>query len=184
MNLTLLFVFGVIILVIFSIISNTGSSSINNISFQFHKITCPLPLSKGVDYLNGTIIYDTDINGSATDIEQEKVGTFYKCTQDSITGNLITTTVIKEYNANCFDVIPCGILGYWGDYLSILTEKALAIFTLIAYVLTPINFSILGYTIMDIGAVALIFVIGLYAFCYIVIGVWIYKAVIPHGGIS
>jgi len=191
MNITTWFAFSIVTLMLFAIISNSSPTGLFNINVQFLKLSCPTPLDNGVDnMLNGTagldITYNVDIDGNATSNEQEIVGTFYKCDAD-FSSNPPTTsiqTTIKQYKAVCFSVIPCGWFGYIGDYISILAEKITAFFTLVSYILTPINFNILGFTIADIGGVGLMLVIGLYIFCYIGIGVFIYKTALPTGGVS
>ena len=191
MNITTWFAFSIVTLMLFAIISNSSVTGLTNINIQFHKLRCPTPLEQGVDQMtNGTagleITYNVDINGNSTTNEQAQVGTFYRCEFDPLSappGTSIQTT-IKQYKATCFSVIPCGWFGYVGDYLSILGEKIGAFFTLVSYILAPVNFNILGYTIADIGGVGLMLVIGLYIFCYIGIGVFLYKTALPSGGVS
>jgi hypothetical protein len=173
-SLTTLFVFSIVIILIFALISNSGTTAITNIENQIAILNCPFPLFNGNDYLNGTIIYSASSSG-----------TFYVCYKDPLSANPTTIAYYDHnYNDTSFGTLPTGWLHYIGDTLSVFGGKVVAIFTLISYVLTPINLDILGYTIADIGGVALIFIIGVYAFCYVSIGAWIYKLIVPFGGIS
>lgn len=180
MNTVTWFAFGVLIIIIFAIVSNTSATGLQNIEFQFFKMTCPYPIGQGVYNFNATfplyddyIEYGKDINGNDTSVLADQVGSFIECTQDPITGNLQMNVAIKEYNASCFSAFPCGFFGYVNDLLGQILVKIVAFFTFLGFFLTPINFNILGYTIADISGVGLMIVIGLYGFAYLGIGVFI-----------
>lgn len=179
------FVFGLVIIVILGIVSNVSATALSNIEFQFHKMFCPIPIGQGVYNFNATfgleddfITYNKDINGNDTDVLAEQVGSFIECTQDEITGALQMNVSIKEYNASCFNVFPCGFFGYLLDLGGQAIMKIGAFFTFLAFFIAPINFSILGYGIDDLSGYALGMIIGIYGFAYIGIGVFIAPMII------
>lgn len=182
MNLTYLAVFGMFLLVVMSLVSNSGEQSIDNIEEQMYLLNCPDPIYDGVATLQtieGFRVNYTTSFGNTT----EGDGTFFICSIDDITGNFQASTVIKPYgSASFFDVIPIGWLGYVSDWISNQLQKVQAFFTLLTFVLIPVNFSILGYTLADLSGVALMVVIALYAFAYIFIGAWLYKTISPFAG--
>lgn len=168
-NLTYWFIFSIVILGIFAIMGNSGETSISNIENEFAIMNCPFPLYSGRDFLNGTIIYETSSSG-----------TFYECYKDPL--SQFPTTIAyydHNYNATAFSTIPTGWLGYTGDWLTTLSHKARSVGAIATFVLTPINFDFLGYTIADIGGIGLLFLIILYAVCYLGIGIFLYKSALP-----
>lgn len=188
MNLTTWFFWSILIIVIFAIISNSSALGLQKINNQFNLLTCPLPISNGIDYLNGTINYDRDINGAPTQISGGTiVGTYYICKTLNNNQNSITTD-IKQYGFNCtfgsFAVAPCGFLGYISDWIGATVQKLLATVTLLGFILTPINFNILGYTIANIGGIPLMMVIGIYAIAYVGIGIYLYKTASPVASVG
>jgi hypothetical protein len=184
----------IVTLIIFGFLSNTNPTALNGVNLQFHILTCKLPIYNGVyNLINQTTTYDVDLNGTAVapsglfGASSPFVGTFFNCYDANAGGlgpiSLATATIIKEYGANCYAVIPCGMLGYVGDYLSAVAAKLQAMFTLVAFYLTPINFNILGFTIADMSPMAQMAILGLYGFDYIMIGVFIYKVLSPYTGV-
>lgn len=179
-----------------AIVSNTGEDAINNIENQMYLLNCPLPIYEGV-VLNNTditiegfavvynITHNVDINGFTTGNDQDKAGTKFICSIDELSpapfGVLETP---RQYGITLFGFIPYGQLGFVSDWLGTSFGRLQAGFTLISFFVTPANFNILGYGLGDIGGVALMFVIGIYAMCYIFIGLWIYKTVSPFSGAS
>ena len=176
MNLTTWFIFGIITIMLFAIISNMGQTSINNINDQFAKLQCPTPLYSIVDLGNGTFI-----NSNSNSHTGFNYGSDYICFYDPTSNppSVHETITHINYNATTFNAFPNGWFSYVGDLFASVMFKVGAVVNLISYVLTPINFSILGYTISDISGVALMFVIGVYIFAYIPIGIYIYKSVSP-----
>lgn len=161
-------------MLIFAIVSNSSITGLVNIEARFNELTCPLPLYDGVDYLNGTIVYDTGF------------GSDYRCTFDPLSappGTQISVTA-KQYNATSFSAFPSGWFVFAADTITEIGIKIGAFFTLITYILTPINFNILGYTIADLSGFALMFVISIYIICYVVIAVFIYKSASPFSGVG
>lgn len=102
----------------------------------------------------------------------------------------ITLTCTEVHTMDGFDyfygsptLAGAGALFYVNDYVSeILVNKAGAFFTIVFFILSPANFNILGYTINDIGGVALMFIISIYALCYIAIAAMLYKMLSPFAG--
>lgn len=180
MNLTTWFAFSIIIIVLFALISNSSTTGLANINSQFLRLACPFPLNSAVATnvnSNGvSVTYNVTHDTSSSDYHV----TVFHCAEDTPTS--VTTTVYTTAN-NWFN-IGLGYLFYLSETVSNLFIKLLAVFTLLSYVLTPINFNILGHTITEIGGLALMFVIALYIFCYIGIGVFLYKAILPTGGVS
>ena len=168
-------------LMVLAIVSNTSEDSINNIEDQMFLANCPLPIFDQVATANdivGFAVNYTVTFGNGTDTD----GSFFECTaEDGLFGVSVT---VKEYGATLFSAIPIGWLGYLADSITVLFERLYAVFTLITYFVTPANFNILGYGLADVDGIALMLIIGIYALCYIAVGVWIYKTVSPFSGVS
>lgn len=161
-------------IVILGIISNTGATATDNIQDQFDRLSCPMPSQTGLWNNSGVITY------SGATYNYEDVST-----------PVLTLTCTSVHTLDGVDYLngqplaPVGALYYVGDYISeIFANKLVAIFTLIGYILTPANFDILGYTLTDITGIALLFIIGLYSFAYIAIGIFLYKSLSPFAGLS
>ena len=170
-------IFAIIFLAVLAIISNTSQTSIANINIQFNRITCVLPSITGLWNSSGTIIYNPQ-SGNPTYNYPDK---------DNQT---LTLTCTNVHTINGFDYLCgapfstfCGELIYVGDYLSeIMANKATAFFTIVFFILTPANFNILGFTIADLSGIPLMFLIAVYAICYIAIGAMLYKTLSPFSG--
>lgn len=168
---------GMTIIIVMAIISNSGTTSQQNISHQIFVLTCHLPIQNGIDHLyfdsNGNFVaYD---NISYNDPGYSGWGTYYQCTTADHTlnsPNLLSKSV-KNYNQTLFAGFPSGWFVFQADTMSVLAQKAGAISNLIFYILTPINLNVLGHGIGDIGGVGLMFVIGIYALGYLGIAFYI-----------
>lgn len=186
LNLTGLAIFFILLLASIGFISNISPASQKNIQDQMYMQNCPMPIFQGVagnvtftSYFafNYTQTYPTGSNN--------QTGTYFKCRLDFLSSNHPSLSIIpKEYGHTSFGFIPDGWLSFAGDSLSVLFLRLQAFFTLIAYYITPINFSILGYTISDLSTLAITFVISIYALSYITIGAWLYKILSPFSGVS
>ena len=185
MNLISFGVFGLLFLIFLGIVSNSSSDSLDNIEEQIFLMNCPMPIFNGIATLNSidgyavnyTISYPT-LNGTSTE------GTKFICTIDSITQNFSASTSIEPYGATLFDFIPFGWLGYLADVLTAMFQSVQAVFTLIAFFMTPTNFNILGFTLADLSGIPLFSIIALYALCYVSIGVMLYKMLSPFAGVG
>lgn len=175
MNLIAMGIFGMMFLAVLAIVSNSGATSISNISQQFDRLSCPMPSSSGLWNSTGTLMYTN--------------GTY---NYEAVNINVNTLTCSEVHTLDGFDyfygspTLPFAGFGFFiGDWISeLIANKLSALFTIIFYILTPANFNILGYTIDDITGFGLMFVITLYAFCYISIGAMIYKIVSPFSGVG
>lgn len=143
-------------------------------------MNCPLPVYQGnVTNLN---IDGFSVTYNVTYSSSNSTGSLFEC---YTTGNLFgVNEIVKDYGATAFGAIPYGWLGYTADSLTILFQRVQALFTLISFFISPTNFNILGYTIADISGIALMFVIAIYALCYISVGAWLYKTFSPFSGVG
>lgn len=107
-------------------------SSVEEIRHQEFLINCPYPMYEGVAqnvaitdvYVTYTIAHDKDINGNATSIDRDKVGTEFECTvTDGLFG---VSTATRQYGATLFDVINYGYTGYLSDAITQFFQKAQA----------------------------------------------------------
>lgn len=168
-----LFAFSLIFLIVLGFISNQNPTALSGIQTQFNRLTCPFPSSSGLWNNTGTLEYTN--------------GTY---NYPSVNVRNITLTCTSVHTLNGFDYfygtgagVPfAGMVFFIGDLLSELVDKAIAFFTLAGFYLLPINFTILGYTITSMSANAQMAIIGVYGFCYIFIGIGIYKIVSPFSG--
>jgi len=170
-NLMGLFAFSVIFIVILGFISNQNPTALSNIQTQFNKLTCPMPSSAGLYNASGVI---TQGNGTYNYPNVNNETLTFTCT------NVHTLNGVDYFNGE--PVAPVGVVYYIDDLLAELVDKALAFFTLLSFYLAPINFTILGFTINDMSTMAQMAIIGVYGFCYIFIGIGIYKIVSPFSG--
>lgn len=188
-------ILSIVFLMILAIVSNVNQTSINNIEDQIFLMNCPLPIYEGVASGNPVtltpinitgfsveyfILHNRDINGNSTSNDQDKVGTEFDCNANNgLFGASVTT---RQYGITLFNFIPYGFVGYLADWLSHTFENLSALFVLISYFISPLNFNILNITIADLSGIALFFVIGIYAFCYVSIGIMLYKVLSPFSG--
>ena len=177
MNLIVWFIIGVLTLMVMGVISNSGHTSAENFQDQMYLMNCPLPIYDGVatlqsvdDFsLNYTVAYGS--GASSGGVAQNFNGTYFEC---SVTNHLNGgNTIIKEYGATTlFGTIPYGYLGYIADWITAQFQHIQAFFTMVAFLLTPVNFDVFGYTISDLSGVALMVVIGVYILAYIGIAIF------------
>lgn len=181
-------ILSIVFLMILAIVSNTSQSALVEIEDEIYLMNCPLPIYEGVATnvaISGfAVLYDIehnkDINGNTTTNDAEKVGTEFDCNADG--GLFGVSTTIRQYGVTLFDFIPYGFVGFLSDWFSHTFENGGALFRLISFFISPLNFNILGITIADLSGMALLMVIGIYAFCYICIGVMLYKVLSPFSG--
>jgi|SRR6185436_4491673 len=188
MNLIAIGVFCIILLAILGLVSNTSETGLNAITSQMVLSQCPLPTydaTATIDpvhpyigfQLNYTLTYGTG-GSNAT-------GSYFKCYID-LTSNPEYQINIqdKDYGATLFGFIPYGWLGYIADFLTTLWQRAVAVLTMIGYVVSPTGFNIFGYTISDLVGLVLMLVVLVYIICYIFIGILVYKIISPFAGLG
>lgn len=180
--------FSIVLLSMLGFVSNTSSDAIDLIQGQMFLMNCPFPIYNGVATLveidgfalNYTVVYHNDIK---TDFN----GTAFECTYDPLSAppHIGANTHIRQYGATTFwGTLPYGWLGYLSDSLGTFVNRTQALFTLISFYVTPSNFNILGMTLSNIPTIASLFIILIYAFCYITIGIMLYKVVSPFSGVG
>lgn len=178
MNLVSTGVFGLIFLAVIAIISNYAPTNQDTIQVLFDKLNCPMPAITGTWNSSGTIMYDGgryNYNGNL-----------------GPSGTVLTLTCTPVHTLDGFDyfygspTLPFAGFPFWiGDFVSeIISNKLVAFFQLLSFVLSPASLNILGFTIADIDGLPLMFVIGIYLMCYIAIGAMIYKIISPFAGAS
>lgn len=183
--------FAIIFLGILGIVANTGQTAVANITVALFKMNCPLPIFEGVasnvtlssSTITYNVIHGRDINGNPTTDPQDMVGTYFDCQENMNLPNL--STIIKEYGSvQAFTAFPYGWFGYVADLLTVLFDKIQNTFVLLYFFLTPANFDIFGFTIADLSGIALMFVIMIYAICYLFIGILAWKMISPFAGLG
>jgi hypothetical protein len=173
--------FSVVFIIIIGFVSNQNPTALAGIQDQIDKLSCPMPSQSGLWNNTGTLMYSN--------------GTYNYANKDSQVLTLTCTEVhtldgVDYYYGQFIDIfgagagIPMGAFFFIGDYIAVIGDKLLAVFTLIGFYLTPINFEILGYTIDDLALLAQMAIISIYGFCYIMIGIMIYKILSPFSGAS
>ena len=191
-SLIYLALFGMMLLIIMSIVSNSGETSIVNIENQLFLFNCPAPLFNGIVNATdpGTTIEGFAVVWDSSEViyggDNNQTGTFFDCYIAPLTPHPAFGVNLsqKNYGETAFSVIPIGWFSYLGDTLSNGFAKLQAMLTLITFILTPVNFSIMGFTIADLSGLALMAVIALYAIAYIFIGIFIYKTISPFVGLG
>lgn len=181
MNLIVWAIFGFLIIALFAVVSNTGQTATANISNRFEELNCPMPSQSGLWSLpnsNGQGTNSTFLQYSNFTYNYPHVGNQTL----TLTCTPVHTMDGLDYCFGCPTPPAVGVLIFVGDYVSEFFFKAGAFGQLIGYILTPINFDIMGFTIADLDGISLMVVIGLYIFAYIPIGIFIYKAITPFAG--
>lgn len=166
--------FGMFMLMIMGIISNTSQTAIEAVETQIFLINCPLPLNGaradpssiqvvGLT-LNYTILYD-----NSTDYHV----TIFHCGTDPITGDLNASMEVYTATTSWFDTTT-GTLFYASSVLTQFGQKIVAFLTLFSFILTPANFEVMGFGIADLSGSALAVVVGVYIVSYVFLIVWIF----------
>lgn len=159
-------------LAVLAMVSNTSATSISNIQTQFNRISCPAPAFSGLWNNTGTIEY----SGATYNYPNVSNQTL------TLTCTSFHTPDGQDYNMGCPACV--GWVVFVPDWLGSLADRVQGFFTIVYFILTPANFNILGYTIADLAGIALMFLIGVYAFCYIAIGAMLYKILSPFSGVG
>lgn len=183
------FVFSVFLLFILGFMTAQTVLGSTKVQIDVMKLQCPLPIYNGIDNLYlletgfqvfGNITYNTSVSSNTT-------GTFYDCQWDAITETPSFSLIFKEYGTMCFSVIPCGYFAFLSDSISITGEKLLAFLSLVSSffvsALNPFEFEILDTGLVDLPSWGQAFVVGIFVFAYVGVGVGIYKIVNPFGGV-
>lgn len=175
-TLLYLAIFGILILFIMGIVSNTSTQSIEGIENQIFLINCPPPIYNGVvtdaDFEGFTVVYNVTISNSTSNFD----GTYFRCylTDNAPPATDFTLQVIsKPYDETLFNAIPIGYFGFLSDTISFQAGKAINYGTLLSFVLTPVNFNVLGYGLDDIGGFGLAVIIMIYLIAYLFIVIFI-----------
>ena len=172
------FLVGLFIILLFALISNTSAAGLNNIQHQLFIATCPMPVANAIDNL---YIYHSHA-GHSDDITTVQYGnftyapsgngfgTFYQCITtgaNSVPPNANEINIaVKAYNQTTVN-FPSGSFVFGADCITIASQRAMAGANLLAYILTPINFNVLGHTISEVGGLGAFFIITLYIFAYL-----------------
>lgn len=186
MNLISLGIFAIMFLALLAIVTNVGEDSQERIQNQMFLMNCPPPIYDGV--VNATAP-GTTIDGFAFVYDENEVihngnGTVIRCTITPLTPFPAFQVFMTEKNYQEVTLgFPSGWFSYMGDFMGSYMQRIIKVFELIGYFVTPTNFNILGYTLTDLSLIPLAMVIALYAFCYIGIGILIYKVVSPFSGV-
>jgi len=145
-------------------------------------MNCPFPINGGIanntNIVGLTVTYDL-IRDNAT--EDYRL-TLFDCqvTDPNTPLYAVSTTVLTTSN-NWFNVGQ-SYLAYLMNVIFAVFAKLQAVFSILSFIITPANFTIIGYSLADISGVGLGFVILIYAICYMIIGVWLYVTFMPFKG--
>lgn len=175
-------IFGVFLIAILAILSNSSATALTNIQEQFDRLSCPMPSQSGL-WNDTSVIPAGNISYTGATYNWENAGGGNGAQPpDTLTCTQVHTTQGIDY-LNGAPAVAIGVFYYIGDYISeLFANKVVAVFTLISFVLSPANFNFLGYTIDDIVGIPLMFVIAIYVFSYIFIGAMLYKIITPFAG--
>src|SRR5688572_13755929 len=142
--LTQWFVFAIVVIALFALVSNTSPTGITAIENQIFLMNCPSPLNGAIATnlnIDGlTVTYDIVRDNSTGDYHL----TLFDCavTDPDIPLYSAGTTVLTTSN-NWF-AIGNSYLAYLMNLISETGFKIQAFLTLVGFMLTPINFNILG----------------------------------------
>jgi hypothetical protein len=175
--------FGMFMLIIMGIVSNTSETAIEAVENQIFLINCPMPLNGALatlDSINGltvnyTIVYDNDTSDYHI--------TLFICTIDTITGNFTVNTEVYTSGTDWFSSTT-GTLFYLSAGITSLLEKVIAFLTLFSFILTPANFSVMGFGLADMSGTALMLIVAVYIVSYVFIVTWMWVTFNPFKGSS
>jgi hypothetical protein len=177
-------VFGIIFLIILAIVSNSSEESQERIQNQMFLMNCPLPSFDGRwNSTNVTIEGFSVVLNDTAGVDYGGEGTVFRCQIAPLTP--FPAFQVNMSNKNYTETtlgFPTGWFVFAGDFIGASFKKITEMFVLIGFFVTPTNFNILGFTLNDIAGIPLMFVISIYALCYIAIGILIYKVVSPFSG--
>lgn len=177
-----------IFMTILAIISNTSETGLESVQNQMFLLNCPLPtFDAEYNSTNVTIEgFAVVLDSAPANVTYGGLGTVFRCYVDPLSSGTGFTVIMtnKDYQAvNAFG-FPDGWFAFIGDFIGSSFQKISNLFVLIGFFVTPTNFNILGYTLSDIGTIALMVVIAIYAICYIAIGAVVYKIISPFSGVQ
>lgn len=185
MNLISFGIFGIIFLTILAMVSNASEESQENIQNQMFLMNCPLPSFDGQwNATNVTIEGFVVILNNSAGVTYGGDGTVFRCLITPATPfpafQVIMTN--KDYQSvNAFG-FPDGWFFFAGDFIGSALQRINNVFQLVGLFVSPTGFNILGFGLSDLSGIALMLVIGIYALCYIAIGVLLYKVISPFSG--
>jgi hypothetical protein len=170
--------FGILLLFIMGIVSNSSQTSISRVEDQIYLMNCPLPLNgarpdpASLDIVGLTVNYTT-LYDNSTDYHV----TVFHCFIDPNTGAFSVNDEVYTATTSWFDTTT-GTLFYASSTITALGQKAVAFLILLSFVLTPANFNVLGYGLDDLSGSALAVVVGVYLIAYVFITIWAYTTII------
>lgn len=181
-NLFNMAVTSMFILVIMGIISNTNNKAFTEVENQIFLMNCPYPLTGAIannTNIDGlTVTYDIVYDNSTEDYHL----TIFHCeVTDPNTPLYAVSTEVLTTSNDWFNV-GTSYFAYAMQYIQSFAQKAIGGLTLFSFILTPANFSILGYTLADLGGIALATVVMLYLFSYAMIITWLWVTFNPLKG--
>lgn len=173
--------FGIFLLVVMGIISNTSQTAITAVENQIFLINCPMPLNGAIGVLdtiegltvNYTVTYDNDTSDYHI--------TVFFCSIDSITGALTANTEVYTSGNDWFNS-TVGTLFYFSSGITQGLSKIVSFLTIFAFILTPANFEILGFGIGDLSGASLMVLVGIYIVSYVFIVAWLWVTFNPFKG--
>lgn len=181
MNLFSMALFGIFVLMIMSIISNTSQTAVSAVEDQIFLMNCPLPINGGIatlDEITGlTVNYTTVYDNDTSDYHI----TLFICTIDPITGAFTVNTEIYSSGTDWFSSTT-GTLFYVSTAITQVFGKIINVLTIFSFILTPANFSIMGFGLSDLSGTALALVVGVYVVCYVFIAIWIFTTILGSLG--
>ena len=177
-------VFSLIFLMIIGFVSNLNPTSQSIIAVQNARLACPMPDSSGLhgiglDSSGNSILFHTNGTYNYPNVNNK--------TKTLTVGGIICTGVhtldtVDYFYGTGAGVAGAGVVFFIGDYFSELVDKVGALLTLFVLYITPINFTMFGFTLSSLSPMAQMMVFTLYAFCYTGIGAMIYKLIDPFAG--
>jgi len=175
---------GIFILIIMAIVSNTSETAFTAFENQIFLMNCPYPIFAGlasnlnIDGL--TVTYDLLRDNSTSDFHL----TVFNCgiIDPDIPTYSVSTTVFT--NAANWFTSATGFLAYAMHGIYAVAGQIQSILTIFSFILSPANFSLLGYGLADLSGAGLMVVIGIYIISYVFVAVWLYVTFNPFKGSS
>lgn len=168
---------------ILGIISNTSQEGTDRIEQQMFLMNCPMPTVNVLPTLTNITGFNVEYTMNYSTAHANTV-TVFECYLNG--ENYAVNTVVYDPDEGFFSLFDNAFawMGYIFSSAQALFQKMYAFGTLVTFFITPTNFNIFGYTIADLSGMALSIVVIIYAMCYIAIGAFLYKVLVPSGGVG
>src|SRR6185295_13332073 len=132
--------FSIMFILIIGFVSNQNSTNQDNMSIQFLKLSCPLPLNSAtadVTYTGNAVVVTNITRDTSSGNYHVTTFNCYDANEGFSPPAPTATTTVYTTASNWFG-ITTGYLFYLSEIISDIVQKLIAMFTIMANFLTPV----------------------------------------------